>query len=336
MNKYKAGVVGFSGYSGAELVRLLGSHPHAEPVLLEHRHDQGLRPVPIHQPQPRRVPCSADSVRAEGLDVVFLATPPEVSMELAPAMLDAGAKVIDLSGAFRLRDAATYARWYKHEHAAPQLLAEAVYGLPEFCRQRIRSARLISNPGCYPTAANLAIQPLVASGVADRSVGIVCDAKSGVSGAGRKPALKTSFCEVTENFSAYSVLDHRHVAEILMVSGLDEPELSFTAHLLPIDRGILETIYLRTRNIKSADEILEIYLSHYRTEKFVRLYQPGSLPDISAVNRTNFCDVGFKFDAATGRVVIVSAIDNLVKGAAGQAIQNMNLILGCGETAGLL
>ena len=336
MNKYKAGIVGFGGYSGAELVRLLGSHPHAEPILLEHRQDQGGRPAPINHPQPRRAPCTPDSVRAEGLAVVFLATPPEVSMELVPALLDAGAKVIDLSGAFRLRDAATYSRWYKQEHTAPQLLEEAVYGLPEFCRQSIRSARLIANPGCYPTAANLAIQPLIASGVADRSAGIICDAKSGVSGAGRKASLKTSFCEVTDNFSVYSVLDHRHVAEILMVSGLDEPELSFTAHLLPIHRGILETIYVRTHNIKSAENLLNIYSQYYQDEKFVRLYQPGSLPDLASVNRTNFCDIGFKFDSASGRAIIVSAIDNLVKGAAGQAIQNMNLILGCEESAGLI
>jgi len=336
MNKYNIGVVGFNGYSGAELIRILGSHPQTEPVLLEHRHDPGGHPVPINRPQPRLAPCTPDSVRSEGLAVVFLATPPEVSMELAPAMLDAGAKVIDLSGAFRLRDAATYSRWYKHEHTAPRLLSEAVYGLPEFCRQRIRTARLIANPGCYPTAANLAIRPLIEKGAIDRSAGIVCDAKSGVSGAGRKASLKTSFCEVADNFSVYSVLDHRHVAEVLMISGLDESELTFTAHLLPIDRGILETIYVRTLNIKSAEDLLDIYLAHYRTENFVRLYEPGRLPDLAAVNRTNFCDIGFKFDPATGRAVIVSAIDNLVKGAAGQAIQNMNLILGCEETAGLL
>lgn len=336
MHKYSVGVVGFSGYSGAELVRLLGSHPHAEPVLLQHRQDQETRPSPINKPQPRHAPCTPQAVHGEGIALVFLATPPEVSMELAPTMLEAGAKVVDLSGAFRLRDAATYARWYKHEHTAPELLAEAVYGLPEFCRQRIRSARLIANPGCYPTAANLAIQPLVASGTADRSAGIVCDAKSGVSGAGRKPSLKTSFCEVTENFSAYSVLDHRHVAEVLMVSGLEEPELSFTAHLLPIHRGILETIYVRTRHIASAQDLLDIYLRQYQNEAFVRLYQPGGLPDIAAVHGTNFCDIGFKFEPATGRAVIVSAIDNLVKGAAGQAIQNMNLVLGLPETEGLL
>jgi N-acetyl-gamma-glutamyl-phosphate reductase len=335
MNKYNIGVAGFTGYSGVELVRLLQAHPHAEPVLLQHRQDQGDRPQPLHQPQPRRIPCTPDAVRAQGLAVVFLATPPAVSMELAPAMLDAGAKVIDLSGAFRLRDAATYSRWYKEEHTAPALLAEAVYGLPEFCRERIPGTRLIANPGCFPTAANLAIQPLIAAGAIDRAAGIICDAKSGVSGAGRKASLNTSFCEVTENFSIYSVLDHRHVPEVLMVSGLDEPEFCFTAHLLPIDRGILETIYVRTRNIKTGEQLLDIYRRQYQSEKFVRLYPLGSLPDVVAVNRTNFCDIGLKFDAASGRAIIVSAIDNLVKGAAGQAIQNMNLMLGCEETAGL-
>ncbi len=197
-------------------------------------------------------------------------------------------------------------------------------------------ARLISNPGCYPTAANLAIQPLVAAGVIDRACGIVCDAKSGVSGAGRKPSLKTSFCEVTENFSAYSVLDHRHVPEILMVSGIEEAELSFTAQLLPIHRGILETIYFRARGLASVEELLNIYIRRYEKEPFVRLYPAGTMPDIRGVERTNFCDIGVRFDAASGRAVVVSAIDNLVKGAAGQAVQNMNLALGFEETEGLL
>jgi N-acetyl-gamma-glutamyl-phosphate reductase len=282
------------------------------------------------------VPCEAEAVKTEQLALVFLATPADVSMELAPAMLQAGAKVVDLSGAFRLRDAATYSRWYNEDHTAPGLLAEAVYGLPEFCRERIAGARLISNPGCYPTAANLALQPLVARGVIDRSAGIVCDAKSGVSGAGRKPSLKTSFCEVTENLTAYSVLDHRHVPEILMVSGIAEAELSFTAQLLPIHRGILETIYFRSHSLSSAAELLEIYGRRYQNEPFVRLYAPGAFPDIRSVDHTNFCDIGVKFDPATGRAVVVTVIDNLVKGAAGQAIQNMNLMLGIGETEGLL
>ena len=170
----------------------------------------------------------------------------------------------------------------------------------------------------------------------DRSAGIVCDGKSGVSGAGRKPTLKTSFCEVTDNFSAYSILDHRHVPEILMVSGLEEAELSFTAQLIPIDRGILETIYFRTRDLSSAEALLNIYTKRYQHEPFVRLYPLGAVPDIRGVDRTNFCDIGVKLDPATGRAVVVSAIDNLVKGAAGQAVQNMNLALGLPETEGLL
>ena len=330
------GIAGFRGYSGAELLRLLARHPGVEPVLLEHRHDSADRPQPIGASVDKRVSCTQEAVESERLGLVLLATPADVSIELAPRMLDAGAKVIDLSGAFRLADRAAYSRWYKENHTAPDLLAEAVYGLPEYCRQRIKSARLVANPGCYPTAANLAIQPLIAAGVVDRTAGIVCDAKSGVSGAGRKPTLTTSFCEVTDNFSAYSVFDHRHVPEVLMMSGLEESEFSFTAHLIPIDRGILETIYFRARGISSADQLLNIYKSRYQNEPFVRLYPPGILPDIHAVDRTNFCDIGLKFDPATGRAVIVSTIDNLVKGAAGQAIQNMNLMLGFEETTGLL
>jgi N-acetyl-gamma-glutamyl-phosphate reductase len=331
----KVGVVGHRGYSGVELVHLLERHPAVETVLLEHRDEH--HPPRIRQARgPRQLACTPETVRSDGLSVVFLATPPEVSMELAPAMLDAGARVIDLSGAFRLRTPENYTRWYKEPHTQPKLLAEAVYGLPEYCRERIGTARLISNPGCYPTAANLAIRPLIAAGIIDRAAGIVCDAKSGVSGAGRKPSLKTSFCEVTENFSAYSVLHHRHVPEVLMVSGLQEKEFSFTAHLIPVDRGILETIYFRSDKVKTADDLLAVYETHYASEPFLRLYNPGHLPDLRDVARTNFCDIGVTFDAATGRAVVVSAIDNLVKGAAGQAIQNMNLALGLPETQALV
>ncbi len=329
------GIVGFRGYSGAELIQILSRHPHVEPVLLEHREAED-RPRPITHPGPRRAPMSAESVRAHGLAAVFLATPAEVSIELAPSLLATGAKVIDLSGAFRLGTVENYKRWYKEQHAEPQLLAEATYGLPEFCRSRIPGARLIANPGCYPTAANLAIKPLVEAGVIDRGVGIVCDAKSGVSGAGRKPSLKTSFCEVTENFSAYAVLEHRHVPEVLRTSGVEENEFSFTAQLIPIDRGILETIYFRARGISSANDLVEIYKKRYEGEPFVRLYAAGQAPDLHAVNHTNFCDIGAYFDLKSGRAVIISAIDNLGKGAAGQAVQNMNLALGYSETAGLL
>jgi len=330
------GVVGFRGYSGAEAVGILARHPHCEPVLLEHRQDAGDDARLLRKPAIRRAPAVAESVRSESLQAVLFATPPEVSMDLAQKFLDAGTVVVDLSGAFRLRTAERYKQWYKEEHTAPGLLAEAVYGLPEFNRDCVRGKRLISNPGCYPTAANLAIRPLVDAGIIDRKCGIVCDAKSGVSGAGRKPSLKTSFCETTENFSAYSVLTHRHVPEVLLTSGLEEAEFSFTAQLLPLDRGILETIYFRPVKPMSAAEILAVYEKQYANEPFIRLYEAGQVPDLHAVARTNFCDIGVIADPATGRVVVVSAIDNLVKGAAGQAIQNMNLALGFDETAGLL
>ena len=332
----RVGIAGFRGYSGRELVRILERHPHASPVLLEHRADSEDRPRPLNAKGPPSIPSTAEAVRGAGLAAVFLATPADVSMELAAALLPAGVKVIDLSGAFRLGTPENYARWYKESHTQPALLAEAVYGLPEFCRGRIPSARLISNPGCYPTAANLAIRPLIDAGVVNRDAGVVCDAKSGVSGAGRKPSLKTSFCEVTENFSAYSILDHRHVPEVLMVSRLEEAEFSFTAHLLPIARGILETIYFRLARPLDADELLAIYQRQYAREAFIRLYKPGQAPDLSAVAHTNFCDIGVKVDARAGRAVVVSAIDNLVKGAAGQAVQNMNLALGFEESSGLL
>jgi N-acetyl-gamma-glutamyl-phosphate reductase len=330
------GIVGFRGYGGAELIWYLNRHPHVEAVLLEHRESES-RPLPLGYKGPRTLPFSPREVQSAGLAAVFLATPADVSMELAGPLIEAGVKVIDLSGAFRLGTPENYQRWYKEPHTQAALLAEAVYALPEFCRSRIPHARLISNPGCYPTAANLAIQPLAAAGAFDRAAGIVCDAKSGVSGAGRKPSLKTSFCEVTENFSAYSIFDHRHVPEVLMTSGLQESEFSFTAQLIPIHRGILETIYFRASGaVQSAEDLLSLYQSRYAREPFVRLYAPGQVPDLQAVAHTNFCDIGFKFDPKTRRAVVVSAIDNLGKGAAGQAIQNMNLALGFPETASLL
>jgi N-acetyl-gamma-glutamyl-phosphate reductase len=277
-----------------------------------------------------------EAVKQEGLSLVFLATPVEVSMELAPALLAAGIKVIDLSGAFRLGDKETYSRWYKEPHTAIPLLAEAAYGLPEFHRDRIRGARLVANPGCYPTAANLALRPLLDAQVVDRSRGIICDAKSGISGAGRKASLTTSFCEVAENFSAYGIGEHRHVPEVLQNSGLGEREFTFTAHLLPVERGILETIYVRTERIEKPVDLLTIYEEFYADEPFVRLYAPGKVPDLRAVQHTNFCDIGFVFDAASQRVILVVAIDNLGKGAAGQAAQNMNLLLDYPETEALL
>jgi N-acetyl-gamma-glutamyl-phosphate reductase len=333
--KNRVGIVGYRGFSGAELVRLLEKHSSVTPILLDHR--DAAAPAALRRPSgPPRHQLSAEAIQDQQLALVFLATPAEASMELAPMILAAGAKVVDLSGAFRLRTPENYARWYKAAHAAPDLLAEAVYGLPEFCRDRIASARLLSNPGCYPTAANLALRPLVEAGLVDRSAGIVCDAKSGVSGAGNKPTPKNIFCEVAENFSAYSILNHRHVPEVLQVSGIEEREFTFTAQLLPLDRGILETIYFRTPPGTTVGTILDAYDRRYSAEPFIRIYNSGHTPDLRRVARTNFCDLGAAVDPATGRAVVVSAIDNLVKGAAGQAIQNMNLMLGFPETEALL
>jgi N-acetyl-gamma-glutamyl-phosphate reductase len=333
MDRQRVGIVGFRGYSGAEAVGILDRHPHATPVLMEHRADgQDGAHSWHHHPV---IPCTPEAASGESVVAVLLATPADVSMELAPAFLGRGIKVVDLSGAFRLRTPDVYARWYKETHTQPELLAQAAYGLPEFGRDHLRGAQLIANPGCYPTAANLAIGPLVAAGMADRKAGIACDACSGVSGAGRKPSLKTSFCEVTENFSAYSILDHRHVPEILQNSCINEGELSFTAHLLPIGRGILETVYFRTP-AREAAELVAMYQKRYEGEPFIRICPAGHVPDLRAVLRTNFCDIGVKMDGASGRAVVVTVIDNLVKGAAGQAVQNLNLALGFAETEGLL
>lgn len=321
----RAGIVGFRGYSGNELVNILHRHRYVAGVPLEHRSESTSAPA-----------LSGKTVQDQELAVVFLATPADASMDLAPQFLEAGAKVVDLSGAFRLKTAENFSRWYKEEHTSPGLLNEAAYGLPEFYRNSIRQARLVSNPGCYPTAANLSIRPLINAGAVNLEAGIICDAKSGVSGAGRKPSMKTSFCEVTENFSAYSLLDHRHVPEVVQNSKIEESQFSFTAQLIPIDRGILETIYFRRSSPEfTAERLHQIYTEAYANEPFVRIYAPGKVPDLHAVRRTNYCDIGFT-QQPDGRTVVVTAIDNLVKGAAGQAVQNMNLILGFPETEGLL
>lgn len=330
----RVGIVGFTGYSGAELLRILKTHPGAEPVLLEHRPVADSE-LPVGEDTPR-IPFEMEALAGEGVEIVFLATSLDVAMEATPKVLEAGMRCIDLSAAFRLRTTANYQRWYRVEHSCPELLAEAAYGLPEFFREVVKISRLVANPGCYPTAVNLALRPLIVEAVLDRSGGVICDAKSGVSGAGRSPSLKTHFCEVTENLSAYSVLNHRHVPEILHTTDVDEYELSFTAQLLPIHRGILETIYVRAAEQIEWEDLRATYEKYYANEPFVRVYPEGRLPDIRSVRDTNFCDIGFQVHPESRRVVIVAAIDNLVKGAAGQAVQNMNLLLGRSETDGLL
>jgi N-acetyl-gamma-glutamyl-phosphate reductase len=332
-SKLRAGVVGFTGYSGAELVGILKKHQGAEPVLVEHR-AQTADEAPVFDDGTERRSLTPEGVA--GLDVVFLATSPEVSIEFAPMILGAGIRVIDLSGAFRLRTQENYQRWYGTAHAQEELLASAAYGLPEFYREKLTGQQLISNPGCYPTAANLAIRPLVQEGIVDLTAGIVCDAKSGASGAGKKPGPTKHFCAVTENFSVYAAQQHRHVPEVLMNSGLEEAEFSFTAQLLPVHRGILESIYVRSLAGLTHDDLAAIYAKHYADEPFVRIYPDGRFPNLAAVQHTNFCDIGFRTDPATKRVTVIAGIDNLGKGAAGQAVQNMNIVFGLEETTGLL
>lgn len=335
MTRTRAGIVGYTGYSGAELVRILRGHPRVAPVLV----DQDDRPV-TSQPFAstdglEHVRMSEDALRGAAIEVVFLATPPEVSIALAPVALAAGARVIDLSGGFRLDSAAAHERWYRARHGRPELLGEAVYGLPELHGAAIRTARLVANPGCYATAASLALQPLVATGVIDRASGVVCDAKSGVTGAGKRPTSRTHFCEVAEDISAYGFFDHRHVGEILAATGLDEPELSFMTQLLPVRRGILASIYFRTAAPTTWEALKTVYDAAYGASPFVRVYPRGAFPSLRSVVGSNHIDLGIEVDPGTRRAIVVATIDNLIKGAAGQAVQNMNLMLGLDQTCAL-
>ena len=309
-------ILGVSGYSGQELMSLLAWHGGVRPVALENTTEMGA------------------AVRQHGLVLVFLATPHEVSLEAAPQALGAGAKVVDLSGAFRLKDARIFADWYGMEHPAPELLAEAVYGLTELNGEAVPGARLVANPGCYPTAVICGLHPLVCCGALDTSAGVICDAKSGVSGAGHRPSAATHFVEVSENFKAYAVLRHRHVPEMVQALGVTPDDFFFTAHLLPVTRGILSTMYVKLRRPWTRQELLALYRGRYPEGGFIRVRDQGT-PNLHDVRGTNFCDLYLTLDERGTRAVIVSCIDNLGKGAAGQAVQNMNLMLGFDPSRGL-
>jgi N-acetyl-gamma-glutamyl-phosphate reductase len=273
-----------------------------------------------------------DRLRALSPDAVVLATEHELSMHLVPDLLAEGYRVVDMSGAFRLKEAAQYPEWYGFEHTAPALLRDAVYGLPEFFPEQIRAARLVANPGCYATAAVLPLIPLYRANALDAACTVVVDGKSGVSGAGRAPKPETHFCEVNENLSAYGVLKHRHTPEMVaQLPGAGYDRFVFTPHLIPITRGILNTVTLRTAERASAHSILA---ETYAQTPFVRVLPAGELPNVQRVVRTNLCCIGVATKGAN--TVIVSVLDNLVKGAAGQAVQNLNLMFGFDMTAGLL
>jgi N-acetyl-gamma-glutamyl-phosphate reductase len=321
-------ILGASGYTGRELARWLRAHPELElDGFMSAR--EGAAAEPLDHEGERAVE-PLDWGRLERADGIFLCTPHGTSAELARRALALGAKVVDLSADFRLRDAAEYARAYGHAHRAPELLTEAVYGLTEHARDEVASARLVANPGCYPTSILLPLLPLYAQDLLARDAHVVADSKSGVSGAGRTPSARTHFGAVHENFCAYGVGTHRHAPEIHRVAGTDR--IVFVPHLLPVFRGILSTIYLTPSNGAGADEVRACLQRAYSGEPFVRVLANG-MPELTGVQHTNECHLGVA--ACGAMVVIVSVIDNLVKGAAGQALQNMNLMLGCEESAGL-
>ena len=342
----RVAIAGATGYAGRELITLLARHPFARIVRLMSSGRAEKQPFPIEQSHPAlRSPAALtchplhiEDLSKEDVDLVFLATPHEVSHELAPELVARGLRVIDLSGAFRLKNARVYPRWYGFEHCASPLLKEAVYGLTELNAEAIATARLIANPGCYATSVILALAPLVQAGWLDPDAGVIADSKSGASGAGRVPSDKLHFAEVNENCRAYNLFGHRHVPEILQTLGLDETNFTFSPHLLPIIRGILSTVYVRlpaSIRPQSAAKIVSIYRNFYARAPLVRVYDEGGLPEIQAVAHTNFTDLGFSLDAATGRLIVVSALDNLGKGAAGQAIQNMNVMFGLPQETAL-
>ncbi len=332
-------VIGASGYGGGEVVRLLLGHPQVRlrHLVAETRAGELFAEVfPnvrgfIHE---RTEALDPEAVAADS-DVVFLALPNGVAMSLVPRLGD-GVKVIDLGADFRFRSPQAYERWYRTAHSAPALLEEAVYGLPELHRAQIRRARVVGNPGCYPTAALLAMAPLLQSGLA-RPTGIVIDAKSGVSGAGRAASSRTHFSEVNENVFAYSTPGHRHSGEIEqeLRALAGEAGFTFTPHLVPMTRGILATVYLQPTRPVSREEAETALREAYSGEPFVRVLDGESLPQTKATLGSNFCDVAVRVDAASGVLVAFGAIDNLMKGAAGQAVQNMNLLCGFPEELGL-
>lgn len=340
--KLKTAVLGATGYAGFELTCLLAHHPHLSKPLLLSRQNGASSPANLAEVFPAisgnggypLETFSWDRLHSAGVDLLFLSTPHEVSRELAPEAVARGLRVIDLSGAWRLKQEqhrAVYA--LSNDHA--ELTDQAVYGLPELNRDQIRSAALVANPGCYPTSIILALSPLVRAGVIDRSRGIICDSKSGVSGAGKEPSSRTHFVSVANNLSAYSVFGHRHTGEILEQLELAADELIFTPHLLPIPRGILSTIYLHLSQPMAPADVESVLRNFYSNSRWVRIFATPQLPQIQFSLNTNYCDIGFCLADDGRRLVLVSCIDNLRKGAAGQAVQNMNLMYGWNEEAGL-
>jgi len=336
----KVAVVGASGYTGVELLRILVGHPEVEICCVTSRQHEGQ---PINTLFPSlsgfcELVCEPLDVAsiAKRADLVFTALPHKSAMEVVPGFLAAGCKVVDLSADYRLKDQSVYEQWYQ-THSSPELFDEAVYGLPELYADQLHSAQLVANPGCYVTSVILAFAPLLENQLIDTN-SLIADSKSGVSGAGRGIKLGSLFCEAHEGFRAYGIASHRHTPEIeqeLTQLAKREIRLNFTPHLLPVNRGILSTCYADLLEDKSSEELIALFQKYYENDHFVRVMPGGQLPNIAYVRGTNFCDIGLVSDQRTGRVIVVTAIDNLVKGAAGQAVQNMNIICGFHEALGL-
>ena len=343
--RIQSAVFGATGYSGFELVRLLARHDGTKkPLLFSRNGDSAYKDLSDAYPQIAGnggfpfESFSWERMKSAGVDVLFLATPHEFSRELVPEAIARGFRVIDLSGAWRLKNSANRAV-YGFEDADAQSASKwdeaAVYGLPELHADEIRGATLLANPGCYPTSIILALAPWIRDGYVDTAQGVICDSKSGVSGAGKSPSAKTHFVEVEGDFAAYNVFGHRHTGEMLEQLGLDSDAFQFTPHLLPIPRGILSTIYVKLAKPLSAEALEQSLRRFYTGKPFVRIFGAAKLPQIKFSRNTNYCDIGFSLSPDGTRAVLVSCVDNLLKGAAGQAVQNMNLMFGFDEKAGL-
>lgn len=333
----RIGIVGGTGYTGVELLRLLAQHPEAELTAITSRKETGMPVADMFPSLRRRVVLKfSDPVNSplDRCDVVFFATPNGIAMNEARRLIEAGVRVIDLAADFRIKDVAVWEKWYGMTHASPELIAEAVYGLPEMHREKIRKARVLANPGCYPTAVQLGFLPLVEAGVADLDH-LIADAKSGVSGAGRKAEVHTLFPEASDNFKAYGVAGHRHLPEIrqgLAWAAGREVGLTFVPHLMPLIRGIHATLYAKlTKDV----DLQRLYEERFAGEPFVDVMPPGSHPETRSVRASNVCRIAVHRPQGGDTAVILSVEDNLVKGAAGQAVQNMNLMFGFPETTGL-
>jgi N-acetyl-gamma-glutamyl-phosphate reductase len=345
MKTKKVAIIGASGYSGEVLVQLLLNHPHAELVAVTSRQNAGqtlaqIFPKFASHPKSKTLRFVDPNVEiwAKQADVVFLALPHGVAAEYAVPLLDTGCVVIDLSADFRLKSAAIYKEFYAHDHPAPDLLKKSVYGLPEIYREQIKKSLLIASPGCYPTSILLPVIPLLKSGLV-KPTGIIADSLSGVSGAGRKAEVDYLFCECNESVRPYGVPKHRHLSEIeeqLSLAAKTQVVIQFTPHLIPVNRGILTTLYLEPAGKLTEEKISACYKNFYGDEPFIRLLEGKSLPDTKNVQGTNVIEIAWRLDPRTGRLIVMSAEDNLVKGASGQAVQSMNILCGFPETAGLI